>query len=98
MGGKGGFTFLLVQTFLVNTIPVVFLDENSQREDVDNPSKTFFILQTTMINSITNLNENLEIYIELGTARLRSKEEVSFESLPKEKLEEHNTLISEKAD
>ena len=51
-----------------------------------------------MINSITNLNENLEIYIESGTARLRSKEEVSFESLPKEKLEEHNTLISVKAD
>ena len=98
MGGKGGFTFLLVQTFLVNTIPVVFLDENSQREDVDNPSKTFFILQTTMINSITNLNEVLEVYIDSGTARLRSKEEVSFESLPKEKLEEHNTLISEKAD
>ena len=51
-----------------------------------------------MINSITNLNENLEIYIESGTARLRSKEEVSFESLLKENLEEHNTLIPEKAD
>ena len=51
-----------------------------------------------MINPITNLNENLEIYIESGTARLRSKEEVSFESLLKEKLEEHNTLIPEKAD
>ena len=98
MGGKGGFTFLLVQTFLVNTIPVVFLDENSQREDVDNPSKTFFILQTTMINSITNLNEVLEVYIDSGTARLRSKEEVSFQSLPKEKLKEHNILIPEKAD
>ena len=98
MGGKGGFTFLLVQTFLVNTIPVVFLDENSQREDVDNPSKTFFILQTKMINSITNLNEVLEVYIDSGTARLRSKEEVSFQSLPKEKLKEHNILIPEKAD
>ena len=98
MGGKGGFTFLLVQTFLVNTIPAVFLDENSQREDVDNPSKTFFILQTTMINSITNLNEVLEVYIDSGTARLRSKEEVSFQSLPKEKLKEHNILIPEKAD
>ena len=54
--------------------------------------------KTTMINSITNLNENLGIYIESGTAHLRSKEEVSFESLPKEKLEEYNTLISEKAD
>ena len=83
----------------MNTIPAVFLDENSQREDVNNPSKTFFLFyKTTMINSITNLNENLEIYIESGTARLRSKEEVSFESLPKEKLEEHHTLISEKAD
>ena len=51
-----------------------------------------------MINSITNLNENLGIYIESGTAHLRSKEEVSFESLPKEKLEEYNTLISVKAD
>ena len=44
------------------------------------------------------MNENLVIYVESGTARLRSKEEVSFESLPKEKLEEHNTLISVKAD
>ena len=52
----------------------------------------------TMINSITNLNENLVIYVESGTARLRSKEEVSFQSLLKEKLEEHNTLIPEKAD
>ena len=82
----------------MNTIPAVFLDENSQREDVDNPSKTFFILQTTMINSITNLNEVLEVYIDSGTARLRSKEEVSFQSLPKEKLKEHNILIPEKAD
>ncbi|WP_226426245.1 hypothetical protein, partial [Synechococcus sp. HBA1120] len=92
------FTFLLVQTFLVNTIPAVFLDENSQREDGDNLSKTFLFYKATMINSITNLNENLEIYIESGTGRLRSKEEVSFELLPKEKLKEHNILIPEKAD
>ena len=51
-----------------------------------------------MINSITNLNEVLEVYIDSGTARLRSKEEVSFQSLPKEKLKEHNILIPEKAD
>ena len=40
MGGKGGFTFLLVQTFLVNTFTAVFLDENSQRKDVNTLSKT----------------------------------------------------------
>ena len=45
MGGKGGFTFLLVQTFLVNTIPAVFLDENSQAKDINDPSKTPFIQQ-----------------------------------------------------
>ena len=33
MGGKGGFTFLLVQTFLVNTITAVLLDEDSQEKD-----------------------------------------------------------------
>ena len=45
MGGKGGFTFLLVQTFLVNTIPAVFLDEYSQAKDINDPSKTPFIQQ-----------------------------------------------------
>ena len=33
MGGKGGFTFLLVQTFLVNSITAVLLDEDSQEKD-----------------------------------------------------------------
>ena len=70
----------------------------AKQKYINDPSKTPFIQQKIMINSITNLNENLEVYIESGTARLRSKEEVSFESLPKEKLEEHNTLISVKAD
>ena len=65
MGGKGGFTFLLVQTFLVNTIPAVFLDdENSQRKDVNTQSKTTSIQQNTTMKSIINLNENLEVYIE----------------------------------
>ena len=64
MGGKGGFTFLLVQTFLVNTIPEVFLDENSQRKDDNTQSKTTSIQQNTTMKSIINLNENLEVYIE----------------------------------
>ena len=75
MGGKGGFTFLLVQTFLVNTIPEVFLDENSQRKDVNAQSKTTSIQQNTIMQSIINLNENLEAYIESGTARIRFKDE-----------------------
>ena len=64
MGGKGGFAFLLVQTFLVNTIPEVFLDENSQRKDDNTQSKTTSIQQNTTMKSIINLNENLEVYIE----------------------------------
>ncbi len=35
MGGKGGFTFLLVQTFLVNTITAVLLDEDSEGKDLE---------------------------------------------------------------
>ena len=89
MGGKGGFTFLLVQTFLVNTIiPAVFLDENSQRKDINTQSKTTSIQQNNNDESITNLNENLEVYIESGTARLRFKEEGAINSLLKENLTE----------
>ena len=95
MGGKGGFAFLLVQTFLVNTIPEVFLDENSQRKDVKTQSKTTYIQQNTTTKSIINLNENLEVYIESGTARIRFKDEVSFKSLPEEKPEELKILISQ---
>ena len=98
MGGKGGFTFLLVQTFLVNTIPAVFLDdENSQRKDVNTQSKTTSIQQSTIMKSIINLNENLEVYIESGTARIRFKDEGSFKSLPEEKPEELKILISQEA-
>ena len=43
-----------------------------------------------MMKSITNLNENLEVYIESGTARLRFKEEGAFKALLKEKLAELN--------
>ena len=35
MGGKGGFTFLLVQTFLVNNITAVLLDEDSEGKDLE---------------------------------------------------------------
>ena len=48
-----------------------------------------------MMKSITNLNENLEVYIESGTARLRFKEEGAFKSLLKEKLTEHKILNSQ---
>ena len=95
MGGKGGFAFLLVQTFLVNTIPEVFLDENSQRKDVNTQSKTTSIKQNTIMKSITNLNENLEVYIESGTARLRFKEEGAINSLLKENLTEFKMLNSQ---
>ena len=97
MGGKGGFAFLLVQTFLVNTIPEVFLDENSQRKDVNTQSKTTSIQQNTIMKSTINLNENLEVYIESGTARIRLKDEGSFKSLPEEKPEELKILISQEA-
>ena len=97
MGGKGGFAFLLVQTFLVNTIPEVFLDENSQRKDVNTQSKTTSIQQNTIMKLIINLNENLEVYIESGTARIRFKDEGSFKSLPEEKPEELKILISQEA-
>ena len=90
MGGKGGFTFLLVQTFLVNTIPAVFLDKNSQAKDINDPSKTPFIQQNTIMKSIINLNENLEVYIESGTARIRFKDEGSFKPLPEEKPAEES--------
>ena len=98
MGGKGGFTFLLVQTFLVNTIPAVFLDdEKSQRKDVNTQSKTTSIQQSTIMKSIINLNKSLEVYIESGTARIRFKDEGSFKSLPEEKPEELKILISHEA-
>ena len=47
-----------------------------------------------MMKSITNLNENLEVYIESGTARIRFKDEGSFKSLPEEKPEELKILNS----
>ena len=94
MGDKGGFTFLFVQTFLANGIPAVFLDENSQRKDVNTQSKTTSIQQNTIMKSITNLNENLEVYIESGTARLGLKEEGAFKALLKEKLTELKILNS----
>ena len=47
-----------------------------------------------MIKSITNLNENLEVYIESGTARLRFKEEGAFNSLREENLTEVKILNS----
>ena len=97
MGGKGGFTFLLVQTFLVNTIPAVFLDEYSQAKEPNDPERCLLFNKITMINSITNLNENLEIYIESGTARLRSKEEEVFKSLIEEKTTELKILMSREA-
>ena len=94
---NGGGNFLLIQTFLVNSIPVVFLDENSQRKDVNTQSKTTSIQQNTIMKSIINLNENLEVYIESGTARIRFKDEGSFKSLPEEKPEELKILFSQKA-
>ena len=48
-----------------------------------------------MIKSITNLNENLEVYIESGTARLRFKEGGAFNSLLEEKLTEVKILNSQ---
>ena len=91
----GGGNFLLIQTFLVNSIPVVFLDENSQRKDVNTQSKTTSIQQNTIMKSIINLNENLEVYIESGTARIRFKDEGSFKALLKEKLTEPKILNSQ---
>ena len=78
----------------MNTIPVVFLDENSQRKDVNTQSKTTSIQQNTIMQSIINLNENLEVYIESGTARIRFKDEGSFKALLKEKLTEPKILNS----
>ena len=44
---------------------------------------------------ITNLNENVEVYIESGIARLRFKEEGAFKALLKEKLTEPKILNSQ---
>ena len=49
------------------------------------------------MQSIINLNENLEVYIESGTARIRLNDEGSFKSLPEEKPEELKILISQEA-
>ena len=46
-----------------------------------------------MIKPITNFNEAIEIYFESGSARLRFKEGVSFESLLKEKMDKPKNLI-----
>ena len=48
-----------------------------------------------MTKSITNLNENVEVYIESGTACLRFIEEGAFNSLLEEKLAELKTLTSQ---
>ena len=48
-----------------------------------------------MMKSITNLNENVELYIESGTARLRFKEDGAFRALLDEKLIELKILISQ---
>ena len=44
---------------------------------------------------ITNLNENVEVYIESGIARLRFNEEGVFQLLLKEKLAERKMLNSQ---
>ena len=46
-----------------------------------------------MIKPITSFNEAIEIYFESGSARLRFKEGVSFESLLKEKIDKPKNLI-----
>ena len=46
-----------------------------------------------MIKPITNFNEAIEIYFESGSARLRLKEWVSFESLRKVKIDESRNLF-----
>ena len=46
-----------------------------------------------MIKPITNIHDAIEIYPNLGCARLRFKEGVSFESLLKEKLDKPKNLI-----
>ena len=48
-----------------------------------------------MIKPITNFNEAIEIYFESGSARLRFKEGVSFESLLKEQIDKPKNLIPE---
>ena len=48
-----------------------------------------------MIKPITNFNEAIEIYFESGSAHLRFKEGVSFESLLKEKIDKPKNLIPE---
>ena len=48
-----------------------------------------------MIKPITNFNEAIEIYFEAGSARLRFKEGVSFESLLREKIDKPKNLIPE---
>ena len=48
-----------------------------------------------MIKPITNFNEAIEIYFESGSARLRFKEGVSFESLLKAKIDEPKNLTPE---
>ena len=46
-----------------------------------------------MIKPITNFNEAIEIYFESGSARLRFKEGVSFESLLKVKMNNSSNLF-----
>ena len=46
-----------------------------------------------MIKPITNFNESVEIYFELGSAHLCFKEGVSLESLLKEEIDKPKNLI-----
>ena len=48
-----------------------------------------------MIIPIANFNEAIEIYFESGSAHLRLKKGVSFESLLKEKIDKAKNLIPE---
>ena len=48
-----------------------------------------------MNKPISNIHDAFEIYIDLGCARLRFKEGISFESLLKEKMDKPKNLIPE---
>ena len=48
-----------------------------------------------MIKPITTIHDAIEIYFESGSAHLRFKEGVSFESLLKEKIDKPKNLTPE---
>ena len=48
-----------------------------------------------MTKPITNINEFVEIYFESGSARIRFKDGVTFESLVDEKVDAHKSFIPE---